>query len=85
MSWTEIVKKLLETFIQSQSSAPATGSTSAPLWETPDGLLTMKAMRYQLVKASGGMTELWGYGGSKSDDDVVAKIAEHKGYCEPYK
>ena len=43
----------------------------------------MKAMRYQLVKASGGMSEVWGFGGTKVDADVVAEMARIKGYCEP--
>ena len=50
-------------------------------WETPEGYLTMRMMRSQLVKAS-GIPDVWGEGGSKSDADVVAEMTKMKGYCE---
>ena len=64
------------------TASPPPPSTLSPLWETPDGLLTMKAMRYQLVKAS-GLSEVWGFGGSKTNAEVVAEMEKIKGYCEP--
>lgn len=82
---TALFRALAAALANSGGVAPAPSPLPLPagrrLWETPDGFLDMRMMRYQLVKAS-GLSEVWGFGGSKSDADVVAEMAKIKGYCE---
>ena len=60
---------------------PAGAGTAVRVYDMPDGLITMRAMRHQLVKI-GGPPEVWGTGGSASDAQVVAEMAKNEGFCE---